>query len=86
MTCDGATKKGEVLAGGESVTCPPHPNCDIAQARHRQSVMHLARWKFTVYTTMRLYLYRCDVHARELEASLKARHVFYVRERVNLTW
>jgi hypothetical protein len=35
---------------------------------------------------MRLYLYRCDVHARELEASLKARHVFYVRERVNLTW
>jgi hypothetical protein len=86
MTCEDKTKSGEVLAGGESAPLSPRINCDVAQKRFKQPVCHLARWTYTIYTTARLYVYRCDVHARELEAQLKARHVFYIRERVNLTW
>jgi len=82
--CD--AKNATSQAVGEKSTFQSRIMCDRPNHGHSGKGPVLARWRIAIFTTVKVTVFRCDPCCRKLEGELQAKHITYIRERVNETW
>ena len=82
--CD--AKNATSQAVGEKSTAAKPFMCDRHNFGHYGKGPVIARWRIAIFTTVKVNVFRCDGCCRKLESELLAKHITYIRERVNQDW